>query len=170
MNLLKSIALAATIMALPTALLAQDAMFPRVDTADLNERIVSFPTDLPANPTLILVAFKQRQQANLDGWINAMSLKADDAPPWIEMPVIADYGSIWRGFINNGMRSGITATEDRARVFTVYVSPERFRSFFDMPTDEEVYVMVVEQNGTVLETVQGDHTPEREELIRAALN
>ena len=169
MSLIKSTLLAGLLALSPLIALGQETTFPRVDTADLNGRILSFPDQLPSDPTLILVAFKQRQQKNLDGWIAAMDLSAPDAPDWIEMPVIANYGAIWRGFIDNGMRSGITKTEDRARVFTVYVDPDRFRSFFEMPTDEEVYLMVVGQNGAVLETVQGDHTKAKEALIRSAL-
>ena len=53
--------------------------------------------------------------------------------------------------------------------FTIYVSPDRFRSFFDMPTDEAIYMMVVEQDGTVRAVVRGDHTAEKEAILRKAL-
>ena len=39
---------------------------------------------------------------------------------WIELPVVADYGSIWRSFIENDMRSRMTRTEDREHVYTAY--------------------------------------------------
>ena len=143
MTPIKAVLTAGLLVLTPICALAQTAMFPRVDTADLNGRVLSFPDQLPVDPTLILVAFKRNHQDNLDRWIEEMDLKSPSAPDWIEMPVIANYGALWRGFIDNGMRSGITATDDRARVFTVYVDPDRFRSFFDMPTDEDIYLMVV---------------------------
>ena len=36
------------------------------------------------------------------------------------MPVVAYYGSIWRSFIENDMRSRVTRTEDHDNVYTVY--------------------------------------------------
>jgi len=169
MSQIRQFILAVVLMIAPGLSLAQEATFPRVDTADLNGREASFPDQLPSDPTLVLVAFKRNHQDNLDQWIRAMDLKSPDAPAWVEMPVIANYGALWRGFIDNGMRSGITETDDRAKVFTVYVDPDRFRSFFDMPTDEDIYLMVVEQDGLVRETVRGDHDAQKEALIRAAL-
>lgn len=166
----KSILIALILAISPATLYAQETIFPRVDTVDLNGREVSFPDQLPADPTLVLVAFKQKQQDNLNEWINGMNLAAADAPAWVELPVVPNYGALWRGFVNGGMRSGITKTDDRARVFTIFVDPERFRSFFDMPTENDVYLMVVEQDGTVRETVRGDYSQQKADLIRAALN
>ncbi len=169
MRILTPILISLSLMLTSLPLQAQQMVFPRVDTADLNGRTLSFPNQFPADPTLVLVAFKRRHQDNLDRWIAAMDLKTPDAPVWLEMPVIANYGALWRGFIDNGMRSGITATADRAKVFTIYVSPDRFRSFFGMPTDEDIYLMVVEQDGTVRAVVRGDHTAEKEAILRKAL-
>lgn len=169
MALIKPILIAGLLSLAPIIATAQQTIFPRVDIADLNGREVSFPDQLPGDPTLVLVAFKRNHQDNLNVWIEAMDLTSPTAPTWIEMPVIANYGAIWRGFIDNGMRSGITKTEDRAKVFTVYVSPDRFRSFFNMPSDEVIYLMVVEQNGDVRQIVKGDHTAEKEATIRQAL-
>ena len=169
MKPLQQLTLLAALALWPSLGFSETSMFPRVDTANLNGTEVSLPDQLPADPTLVLVAFKQRQQDNLNVWIEKMDLTGPNAPAWVELPVIANYGSLWRGFIDNGMRSGITETEDRARVFTIYVDPKRFRSFFEMPTDEEIYLMVVERDGTVRETVQGDYSREKEERIRAAL-
>ena len=169
MRSLHHLILAAALTLWPSLSLGDTKIFPRVDTANLNGTEASFPDQLPADPTLVLVAFKQRQQENLNVWIEEMDLTGNDAPTWVELPVIANYGSFWRGFIDNGMRSGITETEDRARVYTIYVDPDRFRSFFEMPTDEDIYVMVVERDGTVRASVQGDYSQSKEERIRAAL-
>ncbi|MGI9353603.1 MAG: hypothetical protein ACR2PF_00335, partial [Rhizobiaceae bacterium] len=90
--------------------------FPQISTKNLNDRLATFPSDLPDKRAFVLVAFKREQQADLDVWIKKLALKKANSPAWIEMPVVADYGSIWRAFVDNGMRSGIKHKEP-ARAF-----------------------------------------------------
>ena len=154
-----------------TALAAESGHppFPSLTTKDLNGRELSFPSGLPGKRTLVLVAFHRRQQANLDVWIDKLGLKGTDAPAWIEMPVVPNYGRIWRNFVDNGMRSGIVTPQARARVFTVYGSRDDFRAKLDMPTDEQVYILVVTKQGKVVARADGDYTAAKAATIRKAI-
>lgn len=148
---------------------ADTATFPQVTIKDLNGRQLSFPKRLPAERTMVLIAFKREQQSDLDTWINALGLKSPGAPAWIEMPVIANYGSIFRSFVDNGMRSGIVSKSDRARVFTLYADPSKFRSRLNLPTDRQVYVLVVNRTGAVLGQAAGTYSKKRAAVIFRAM-
>ena len=74
------------------------------------------------------------------------------------MPVINDYGSLWRGFVDNGMRSSIKTTEARSRVFTVYGDRNKFLRDLNLPSAEKVYMFVVRQDGNVLARADGNYS------------
>jgi hypothetical protein len=83
--------------------LSQARRFPPVTAADLNGRKLALPADFPAKRTIVILAFTQSQQVEVDGWINGMKLKPE-AANWLEMPVIDQPGPVGRFFIDNGMR------------------------------------------------------------------
>lgn len=170
MHRLSSLLLAAGLLvmgAMPHA--SAQTKFPTITTQNLNERSATFPKGLPGQRTIVLVAFYREQQRNLDVWIDKLGLKKPKAPAWIEMPVVPNYGSLWRSFVDNGMRSGIVAPEARAKVFTVYGNRDQFRSRLNLPTADKVYVLVVKRDGTILARADGDFTPDKAARIRKAL-
>jgi hypothetical protein len=85
------------------------------------------------------------------------------------MPVVADYGSIWRAFVDNGMRSGIKTKKARSRVFTVYGNRDDFLRKLNMPTADKVYVLIVQQDGEILARVEGRYSDEKANILREAL-
>jgi hypothetical protein len=143
--------------------------FPQITSKNLNDRPAEFPSDLPGAKTLILIAFQRKQQVDFDGWISKLGLKKRNGPAWIEMPVVADYGSIWRSVVYNGMRSGITNTEDREHVYTVYGKRETFMRKLNIPTSEQVYVLVVRTNGQVLARVDGRYSQKKADVLLKAM-
>jgi hypothetical protein len=148
---------------------AQTAVFPTITTNDLNGRAATFPRDFPGQRTLVLIAYEQEQQKQLDVWIDKLELKKSDAPAWIEMPVIEDYGSIWRGAVDAGMRSGIVKEVDRARVFTVYASRVAFRASLKLPATGDVSLLWVERDGTIRHRVDGTFTDQKAAELRKAM-
>jgi hypothetical protein len=146
------------------------SVFPTITAQDLNGRTATFPEQMPGERTVVLIAFHRRQQQELDVWIDKLGLNKKDAPAWIEMPVVPNYGSIWRAFVDNGMRSGIITTEARARVFTVYGSRDEFRSKLNLPSDEQVYVLVVGEDGAVVARADGQYSDAKAGSIRSALS
>lgn len=149
---------------------ASKSQFPRLTTQNLNERASTFPTELPGDVTLVLIAFYRKQQADLDVWIEELGLNGADAPAWIEMPVVPDYGSLWRAFVDNGMRSGITTAEARARVFTVYGNRDKFRADLNLPSADQVYVLAVRRDGNILARAEGSYTQAKSAPLRRAVS
>ena len=146
------------------------ATFPKISTKNLNDRPATFPAGLPGKRSLVLIAFKRDQQSKLDVWIEKLKLKQPDAPAWIEMPVVADYGSIWRAFVDNGMRSGIKTTRARSHVFTVYGDQQEFLAKLNLPTTNMVYVLVVQQDGRVLARADGIYSATKAKPLLKAMS
>ncbi|MEM9989813.1 MAG: hypothetical protein AAF723_09880, partial [Pseudomonadota bacterium] len=116
--MLRNICLALLLAFIAVPAGASERVFPTLTAKDLNKREVTLPRGLPSDPSIVMLAFYRKQQDDLNTWINGMNLKAEDAPPWVELPVVGWHNRLFSRYIDNGMRSGITATEDRARTIT----------------------------------------------------
>ncbi|MEM6649073.1 MAG: hypothetical protein AAF603_02365 [Pseudomonadota bacterium] len=146
---------------------ASEHVFPTLTAKDLNKREVTLPQGLPGDPSVVMLAFYRKQQDDLNTWINGMNLKAEDAPPWVELPVVGWHNRLFSRYIDNGMRSGITATEDRARTITIYRGRSWLLEPLGLSETDRVYVLVVRQNGEVLLTLEGTYSEEKATQVRA---
>jgi hypothetical protein len=170
-TLIVRIALITLLAALaPVDAKARMDVFPTMTTNDLNGRTATFPRDLPGKSTLVLIAYEREQQKQLDVWIEKLGLKKADAPAWIEIPVIENYGSLWRGAVDSGMRSGIVKEADRARVFTVYGSRATFRTNLKLPSNGDISLLWVDRDGTIRHRVDGSFTEQKASELRQAIS
>lgn len=137
--------------------IAEELTFPEVRASDLNGRDVTLPNDLPGFPTLVLVAYEQRHQPDIERWIEVLDLK--DAAPvdWIELPVISNRYRFMAPMTDAAMRGAITTFEGRARTITAY-GHRRFIRALDIPDTKEVSVILAEPTGEVYLVVRGAPT------------
>jgi hypothetical protein len=127
-------------LALPSTGFAQAigaGLMPKLSAEDLNERAVTLPAQLPAEKTLVLMAFTQEQQADLDTWITGLGL-VDGKLPWIETPVIEKSNAFVRAMISGGMRRGIPDKSVRERTITLFTDPVALRREMGLPGDGKV--------------------------------
>jgi len=136
-------------------------VFPTLTLDNLNGLSQTFPKDFPADPTIVFIAYKQNQQIELQAWIEALDLQETGGQAWVEFPVIGRGASLIRGFIDNGMRSGIKSSDLRAHVFTVYSSKGAFNQQLGIKESDQIYVALVGKNGTVYTLIEGEVTPEK---------
>jgi hypothetical protein len=118
---------------------------------------VLLPDELPAERTVVVVAFRQRQQADVDRWIDlAVSLGVpgsplESSPPRatavVEVAVLGRRYLPARRFIDGGMAAGIGDPAVLARTITVYTDPAAYRRRCGITTADEVTVMVVDRDG-----------------------
>jgi hypothetical protein len=151
------------------AALASAQVLPPVKATNLNKQPVSWPAGLPAARTILLVAFDRKQQAQIDGWVAGMKLKAPGSPAWFEVPLIKDPGGFIRGFIDGGMRRGIPNVEDRAHVVTLYGDKKKLMASMGLTSDAVVHVLIVERSGRIVERVSGCYSAAGAERIFRAL-
>jgi hypothetical protein len=156
-------------LALLSAGPASAQTLPPIKAADLNKKPVSWPAGLPAARTILLIAFDRKQQAQIDGWVAGMRLKAPGAPAWFEVPMIKDPGRFIRGFIDGGMRRGIPSTADRAHVVTVYGDKKALLRSMMITNETVVHALVVERSGRIVDRIDGPYSAAGAARILAAV-
>lgn len=146
--------------------LAGVAGFPRVRGRSLLGIELALPRDLPAERTLVVVAFRQWQQGRVDRWI-ARAIAAG-LPPTIrhapgrlpvavvELPVLSTRWRPVRRLIDGGMTAGIGDPDVLARTITVYTNVAVFQAALAIPGGDDVHALVVRPDGTVLAHASGE--------------
>ena len=141
---------------------------PSLVVDDLNGRTMNLPADLPGNPTIVFIAFKQNQQPLINAWVDRLGLLAQGGLYWVELPVVGRGAALIRSVIDNGMRSGITSTAMRARTLTVYSNRRSFNSAMGIADMSQVYVALVDRDGAVRTMISGAVTEGKVDKLRAA--
>lgn len=151
-----------------TATVAQQ--FPNLDTKDLNGRELSLPADFNANRALLLIAFEQEQQTQINTWLPfAEQLENAGQAKFYELPVLPSALRLMGGMIENGMRSGIPSQATRAKTLTLYTNVTRFRKNLGLGRKNQIYAVVIDRQGRVLAVQSGAYSSAKAKQIRAAL-
>lgn len=152
-----------------TALAQTPAFLPVLETENLNGQEVVLPRDLRGPYTLILIPFSQEEQRVVNQWIAALDLKNRADLPWIEMPAVPSVTRLIKRQLDGWMRDGIPATEDRARVFTVYTNRAALRRAIGVPPDTATATIVVAEGGRVVAAATGSPTESSRQRILDAM-
>lgn len=115
-------------------------LFPSITGTSLNGAHVRIPEDLP-DPCVLLLAFKQGQQSDIDAWIAALEAAGVDA--LFELPML---GAKWRPFrtvIDGGMAANIADGAVRERTITVYGQIGPVEQALELPNRAQVYAVVI---------------------------
>ena len=145
-----------------------ELQFPPLDADDLNGRAVSLPQDLPGDPTIVFIAYKRNQQQSINAWVARLGLQELGGLAWAELPVVGRGAALFRTFVDNGMRSGITSTAMRGRTITIYSSQRAFNKALGIDGRDEIYIALVGRDGQVHVLIEGDVTDEKIAQLRAA--
>lgn len=160
--------LATLLMIILSATAHADIIFPNLTADDLNGRSLNLPTDFPGTPTIVFIAYKRNQQPSIDAWVEHLDLRDKGGPAWIELPVVGRGAAFFRSFIDEGMRSDITSLDMRARTITIYSSRNAFNGALDIKGRSEIYVALVDPDGTMHSLIRGDVTEAKVNKLRAA--
>jgi hypothetical protein len=145
--------------------------FPIVTGANLLRRKVTLPADLEGELNILLVAFQRWQQSVIDTWVPfARQLEeTHEGVSYYELPVIQRMNVLARTFINEGMRAGIPDQVARERTITLYVDKLAFRQALELPSEEDIYVLLVDREGNVIWKEEGTFSPEKGEELAEEL-
>lgn len=126
--------------------------FPALVTKDLNGDVQRIPDGLPGELKLFLVAYRQRQQLDIDPWLT-LGLRLEGVHAGFrvyELPTLARSWGLVSGWVDDGMRGGIRDPEARARTLTLYIDKEPFNAALELPTEDQVYALLVDASGGVV--------------------
>lgn len=139
------------------------------------------PGDLPAARTLVLLAYRQRHQRDVDAWIDlAVSLGVPPTPRGVPRPMatavieVPNLSRRWlpaRRFIDGGMAAGIRDPDVLARTVTAYGDPAGHRAACGLPEDggEALQAVVASPAGEVTFHAVGPPGPGSRAALAAVL-
>lgn len=141
---------------------ASRPMFPSMKGENLNKRAFDVPGTLDARYNVLMVAFLQEQQKDVDTWVPTMkelTHRYADVE-YYELPTISATAvmgtvSLW---LDDAMRSGIPDLGARERTITLYTDTEKFREAAGIDGRERIWVGVVDREGKVYWSVRGAAT------------
>lgn len=166
-NLFKPIAFFAIFLSIGVPASA-NAVFPTVTSQDLNGDSHTLPQGFPGEPTIVFIAYKQRQQGDVNSWIYALNLDPSSGPEFVELPVVGSAMVAMKSVIDNGMRSGIVDRSMRARTITLYENASKINRPLGFSGRNDIRVLLIRQSGEVLWSASGPATQEGIESLKAA--
>ena len=139
-------------MEVPTAS-AEDTIpvFPQVNGNSLTKRKFTLPADFEGELNVVLIAFKRKQQEDVDSWTPHLRPLTADHPGLrvYELPVLPRTLTIMRGVIDGGMRGGIPDSAVRAATITLYISKGPFKRALAIQNEDSIEVVLVDRAGTI---------------------
>lgn len=146
--------------------------FPTVTGKNLNGTVFHLPSDFAAPVNLVFVPFVRNQQSDVDSWKPFVSdLKSRHPRLGVyEVPTLSSGYSLFRGFIDGGMRSGIPDPAVRATTITLYIDKHAFDSALGIESESAITVLLVRPNGEILWRAMGRYDaanpPKLDEFLR----
>lgn len=134
--------------------------FPEVAGTSLAGEDFEFPKSLGADLTLAIIAFWDWQQSAADTWVRASKRLERQAPgfEYFETPVIQRSTPNAQRFIDEGMRSAIGNRIAREKTITLYVDKPEFMRSIGLPSDDEIYAVLLDSSGLILRIWTGPAT------------
>ena len=137
----------------------------RFSSTTLAGRELTVPDDLD-RPTLLLFAYEQRQQADVDTWLAVLPEDADVGV--LEVPVLARRWQLARRFIDGGMASNMDQ-RTREQTMCVYTDVDAFRREVIGTDTDQIAVLLVDEDGAVRWRTTGAATPDGVTALRRAI-
>jgi hypothetical protein len=122
------------------------------------------PDGLPADPCVVILAFRMRQQRDVDAWTAALGADA----PVVEVPVMSRRWRRAAGWIEGGMASG-TPEAAHGRVWCAYAPVRGVLADLGVTGTGDIVVVVADRSGRIRAMARGAPAPAAVGTIRAAL-
>ena len=146
-------------------------LFPTIEGRNLERRPLELPADFAGERNVVLVAFKQRQQREVNSWLPALGSMRKEAGN-VEVYEIPTLNRGWiplRGWIDGGMRSGIPDRSTREATITVYINKTPFKSALGITSESRIHLLLLDAEGRVVHRELGSATPASIQRLRTAL-
>lgn len=145
--------------------------FPDVTGRNLEGRTLRLPADFEGERTVVLVAFRQRQQREVDSWMPELNgLRAADPGLMVyEIPTLSSGWTPLRGWIDGGMARGIKSQAVREVTVTLYINKGPFKDALAITSEATIHLLLLDREGHVTFRTTGPATPEGIAALRRAL-
>ena len=146
--------------------------FPLVTGKDLNGVLHKIPDKLEGKLNFLIVAFQQWQVQPIETWVPFLQTLVTEHPQiqFYELPTLRKFNVLSQRIIDSGMRSGIRDQEMRARTITLYIDKSEFSKALDIPTEDTIYLFLVDCDGNMLWRDSGVLSEEKENAVLNAIS
>jgi len=150
---------------------AEPRRFPQVQADDLNGRELLLPQDFGGARNLVLIGFRQSQQADMDTWLARMPRFQALEPGlrWFECPIAPLSMRLMKPFIDGGMRAGVPDPAMRARTITLFVDKPAFRATLGLASEDRIHLLLLDREGRVLWSTSGPYNAAKAQSLETAL-
>ena len=145
--------------------------FPKVRGSNLLKQKQALPGDFQGKLNLVFIPFLRWHQAEVDSW-GALAEKLEQEYPglcYYELPTLQAGGPLYQIFLNEGMRAGIPNPKTRERTITLYLDKADFRAALEIPDEQHITILVVDQQGNEYFRARGPYSPAAEAALRQRL-
>ncbi|HBB54954.1 MAG TPA: hypothetical protein DCZ49_02065 [Hyphomonadaceae bacterium] len=145
-------------------------IWPQVSGRNLSRQEITLPGDLKSERTLLLVAFKQKQQTEVDTWLPlARQFLQPNVFDFYELPTLPRWPGPAKLWLENGMRSGIPDPAQRQRTLTLHIDKDAFKSALNIDSEAHIQVFLVDRAGNVVWRAEGPLSVAAERALRQIL-
>ena len=145
--------------------------FPPVSGARLDGTDVSFPEDLPADATLLVVSFRDDLDPLADQWArlgNRLVAVHGERVATLELPVVSSKLKYFGTLATMGIRGQVEGDDEHARTVPIFVDTTAFRKALRVKTGD-VYAYLVARDGRIAWTGEGDIDMDEIEGLESAV-
>ena len=162
------------VMLAPARSAAQELgmQFPDVSGRNLEGRELRLPADFASERTVVFIAFRRRQQREVDSWLPELATlrAADPGLAVYEIPTLSSGWTPLRGWIDGGMARGITDPAVREVTVTLYIDKDPFKDALGITSERTIQLLLLDRDGRVTYRSLGGATPEGIAALRRALS
>lgn len=139
--------------------------FPEVSGKNLLGQSFVLPGDFGSPVNIVLLAFYQEQQYQVDTWQPFLATLPDVTV--YELPVVGNFPWYQRMMLDYWMRTGIPDRDVQARTITLYIDRKGFIEALGLPDTSTIYTLVVDRQGMVYGCVPAAYTEAKaQDLMR----
>lgn len=145
--------------------------FPEVVGSNLQGKKFRLPGDLAGDFNIILIAFQQHQQWDVNTWLPLLKRLRRQYPAlhYYELPTIWTLPRLRQMMIDMGMRMGIPDRTTRETTITLYLDKAAFRDALDIPHEDTISVLLVDRAGRVLWRTMGTYNEAKGAALEASV-
>jgi len=145
--------------------------FPTIKSKTLNKNEYQLPNDLRGEYNVVIVAFTQYHQRDVDTWIPFLQILERDNSNihYYELPTVNNRGPLFRFYLDGIMRGGIRDFETRERTITLYTNVKDFCNGLNI-NPSQIYTYLIDKKGEILFFVAGRFSDKKGDDLLSLVN
>ena len=146
--------------------------FPAVTGTNLLGHDVRFPDGLAGSPRVVIVAFRQWQQSDVDSWVGFLEDRVEEHPGlrFYEVPAISGVWSPTRRFIDGGMAAAIRDRAVLERTITYYGDLRKLTEPLGIERRSRIQLLLLDDAGAVVWQGSGSYAADTATSLVEALD